>query len=59
MVDFSIHYWVIVPAVGKCEVLLRERMEEVKEFKSMGTMLCKYGEMEGEVRDRIGKAHVS
>ena len=35
-----------VPAVGRCEVVLgRERMEEVKELKYLGTVLCKHGGM--------------
>ena len=29
--------------VGWCEVVLGERMEEVKEFKYLGTVLCKDG----------------
>ena len=46
---------VSVPAVGRCEVVLGERMEEVKEFKYLGAMLCKHGEMEGEIRERTVK----
>ena len=30
-------------------------MEEVNEFKYLGTVLCKYGMMEGEVRERTVK----
>ncbi len=29
-----------------------ERMEVVKEFKYLGTVLSKHGEMEGKVRER-------
>ena len=29
-----------------------ERMEVVKEFKYLGTVLCKHREMEGEARER-------
>ena len=38
-----------MPAVGRCEVFLGgERMEKVKEFKYLLTVLCKHGEMEGK-----------
>ncbi len=30
-------------------------MEEVNEFKYLGTILCKHGIMEGEIRERIIK----
>ena len=30
-------------------VLGGEKMEEVKEVKYLGTVLCKHGEMEGEI----------
>ncbi len=30
-------------------------MEEVKEFKYLGTILCKHGSMEGELRERTVK----
>ena len=33
MVDFSTSYKVSVPTVGRCEVVLGERMEGVKELK--------------------------
>ena len=51
VVNFSTHYRVNVPAVESFEVLLEERMEEVKEFKYLGTVQCKHGEMEGEIRE--------
>ena len=39
-----------VLAIGRCVVVLEgERMEELKEFKCL-EMLCKHGEMEGEIR---------
>ena len=44
-----------VPPIGKCEAVLGEKMEEVKEFKYLETVLCKYGEMEGEIRERAVK----
>ncbi len=30
-------------------------MQEVKEFKYLGTELCKHGEMDGEIRERAVK----
>ncbi len=30
-------------------------MEEVSEFKYLGTVLCKHGGMEGEIRERVMK----
>ena len=51
VVDFDTLYRVNVPAVGKREVVPGEKMYEVKEFKYLGTVLCKYGEMEGEIRE--------
>ena len=44
LMDFSTPYRVSVSAVGRCEVLLGEKMEEVKEFNYLRT--CKLGEME-------------
>ena len=48
VVDFTIPYWMNVPAVGRYKILLEEEMEEVKEFKYLGTVLCKHGDMERE-----------
>ena len=43
-----------MPAVGKCEVVVGgKKMEEVKEFEYLETVLCKYGEMEGETIERM------
>ncbi len=42
--DFNTYYRVNVPVVGRCEVVLGERTEEVKEFKYLGTALCKHGD---------------
>ncbi len=33
----------------------KEKMEEVNEFKYLGTNLCKHGSMEGEIRERTVK----
>ncbi len=53
VVDFSNSYRVSVSVAGKCEIDSGgERMEEVKEFKCLWTVLCKYGEMDGEIRER-------
>ncbi len=30
-------------------------MEEVNEFKCLGTILCKHGSMEGEIRETGGR----
>ena len=47
VVDFDTPYWMSMPAVGRREVVLGEKIEEVKEFKYLGTVLCKHGQMEG------------
>ncbi len=52
MVDISNPYKVSVPVAGRCEVDLGEKMEEMKEFNYLGTVLCKHGDMDGEIRDR-------
>ena len=54
-VDFNTPYRVSVPPIGRCEVVLGEKMEEVKEFTYLGTVLCKQGEMEGKIRDVKGR----
>ena len=55
MVDFNTHYELSVPAVERCEVVLGEKMEEMKKLKYLGTVLCKYGGMEGEIREKAVK----
>ncbi len=43
-------------AILGCKIWLgRDRMEEVNEFKYLGTILCKHGSMEGEIRERTVK----
>ena len=38
----------------RCGIVLRgERMEEVNEFKYLGTIICKHGELEGEIREEL------
>ena len=44
MVDFNTPYRVSVPAAGRCEIVLgEEKMEEVKKFKYLGTVLYNRG----------------
>ena len=55
VVDLNSPYRMSVPAVG-CEVVVGgEKMEEVKELKYLGTVQCKHGGMEGEIRGRAVK----
>ena len=42
-IDFNTSYRVSVPAVGRCEVVIGAKMEEVKGFKYLGTVQCKHG----------------
>ncbi len=52
VVDFGNLYRVSVPVGERCEIVIGgERMEVVKEFKYLGTVLSKHGEMEGEGRE--------
>ncbi len=53
VVDFSNPYRVTVLVAD-----LGKRMEEVKEFKYLGTVLCKHGEMDGKRRGRAVKVGV-
>ncbi len=56
VVDFRNPYRVSVPVDERCEIMMGgERMEVVKEFKYLGTVLKRNGEMEGEVRERAVK----
>ncbi len=56
VVEFNTAYRVRLPAVARCIVMLgREKMEEVSEFKYLGTVLCKQGGMEGEIREQVMK----
>ncbi|MCP5003018.1 MAG: hypothetical protein GY941_03575 [Planctomycetes bacterium] len=56
VIDFATPYRVGVPNESRCEIMLgREMMEEVDEFKYLGTVLCKHGSMEGETRERAVK----
>ncbi len=59
MVDFNTAYRVRLPAVARYRMMLgSEKMEEVSECKYLGTVLCKHGGMEGEIRERVMKGVV-
>ncbi len=56
VIDFNTAYRVRLPAVSRCRIMLgSEEMEEVNEFKCLGTVLCEHGGMEGEIRERVMK----
>ncbi len=56
VIDFDLAYRLRMPAVSRCRKKLgSEQMEEVSEFKYLGTVLCKHGEMEGEKREQVIK----
>ncbi len=57
VVNFNAAYRVRLPAVARCKIMLgSEKMEEVSEFKYLGTVLCNHGGMEGEIRERVMKS---
>ena len=47
VVSFRTASRVSLPTVGRCEVVLGDKMEEMEKFKYLGTLICKHGEMEG------------
>ncbi len=52
VVDFNTAYRVRLPAVARCRIMLgSEEIEEVNKFKYLGTVLCKHGGREGEIRE--------
>ncbi len=56
VINFNTAYRVRLPAVASCRIMLGiEKMEEVSEFKYLGTVLCKHGGMEAEIRERVMK----
>ncbi len=56
VINFSTTYRVRLSTVASCRIMLgSEKMEEVSEFKYLGTLLCKYGGMEGEIREQVMK----
>ena len=49
-----------MPAVGRYEILLGgERIEAVKEFKYLATLLCKHEEMEEKIKRDLLKEGVT
>ncbi len=55
-IDFAKPYRVGSEAILGCKIWLgKEKMEEVKEFKYLGTILCEHGSMEAEIRERTVK----
>ncbi len=49
-------YRVRLPPVASCRIMLgSEKMEEMSEFKYLGTVLCKHGGMEEVIRERVMK----
>ena len=53
VIDFKCPYRVRVECPKECKIELNgEQMEEVQEFKYLGTTLCKHGSAEGETRER-------
>ncbi len=45
-----------MPAIARCRIRLgSEKIEEVSEFKYLGTVLCKHGGMEEAIRERVMK----
>ncbi len=55
-INFAKPYRVGSEAILECKIWLgKEKMEEVNEFRCLGTMLCNYDSMEGEIRERTVK----
>ncbi len=53
VVDFVCPYRVGNECENECKIILNgEEMEEVKEFKYLGSVMCKHGGTEGEARER-------
>ncbi len=51
-INLNTAYRVRLPSVAICRIMLgSEKMEEVSEFKYLGTVLCKHGTMEGETME--------
>jgi len=53
IIQFADQYRMRVESQKQCKIMMNEQiMEEVSEFKYLGSVLCKYGSMEGEIRER-------
>ena len=56
MIEFDRQYRIRLENERVCKIVLDGKfLEEVNEFKYLGTVLCKHGSMEGEVRERAVK----
>ncbi len=55
-INFAKSYRVGSEAILGCKIRLgKEKMEEVNKFKYLGTILCKHGSMEREIKERTVK----
>ncbi len=54
-INFANSYRMGSEAILGCKIWLGKKVEEVNEFKYLGTILCKHGSMEGEMRERTVK----
>ena len=53
VVDFADKYRVKTECPRECSIVLNgKELEEVDEFKYLGSVMCKHGSMEGETRER-------
>ncbi len=56
VINFAKPYRVGSDVILECKIWLgKEKIEEVNEFKYLGTILCKHGSMEGEIQERTVK----
>ncbi len=54
VVDFVCPYVVGIECEKEYKIILNgEEMEEVNGFKYLGSVMCKHGGMEGEIRERV------
>ncbi len=53
VMDFVCPYRVGIECENECKIILNgEEMEEVNEFKYLGSIMCKHGGTKGETRER-------
>jgi len=53
VIEFADQYRMRLESQKQCKIMMNGQiMKEVNEFKYLGFLLCKYGSMEGEIRDR-------
>ncbi len=53
VIEFANQYRMRAENQRQCKIRMNGQiMEEVNEFKYLGSILCKYGSMEGEIRER-------